>query len=288
MQPNRYALAFKVLLNHYHGSVKESFLKGFPKEEAKEIFEQDITSQDVAPLLNWPMQLLSSIHYSWLYPLIKELPLAMQPYYVAALPSHQLQGLRKLFKRDFSPLQLSSPMQRFLLNDLIKRWQISNAIPFPYVEKGPLSPLLDLSKGDLVELIDLLAMNDLAEALRKIVDKKNLKAIYNCLSPSCQQFLRLALAKKPKVAAPKLDLSQWHGEPAELHHILHRLGLLRFGKALCGQEESMLWHLCHKLDTGRGEAIRQYSQGTVSADINAALCQQLLSALDFIKQKRMM
>ena len=44
----------------------------------------------------------------------------------------------------------------------------------------------------------------------------------------------------------------------KLKNILHHRGFNRLGKALFGCHPSFLWHLCHRLDTGRTKVLRKF------------------------------
>jgi hypothetical protein len=279
------SILFKVLLNRFHPGMGEAFLKNLPQDEAQEIFKQTATSQDPAVALSWPHDLISRTHYSWLAPIVKELPRSLQAPVVASLPEGHASGLRSLLKLPKMPLSLSPQVKSFLIGQLYRKWQPEEALPIQYLPPSQLSPLLNLAKSELVDIIELLAMHDLADAIRHIVDKKYLKAIYHCLSPQKQTFLRVCLHKKEKIAAPKLNIEKWDQNPDSLDVLLNRRGILRFGKALCGQSPYFLWHLVHTLDTGRGNAVSQHYHPEEIPGISPLLTQQILALINFLKQK---
>jgi hypothetical protein len=128
-------------------------------------------------------------------------------------------------------------------------------------------------------------MHDLSESIRHIVDKNQLKAIYNCLSPRKQQFLRMCLHQKEKITAPKLEIGRWDGDKKKLEQILHKRGLLRLGKALCGQHPQFFWYITRTFDTGRGAALARYYQEEPIPEISPLLIQQVLSLINFLKLK---
>lgn len=276
---------FKVLVNRFHSGINPNFFKGLPQDEVKEAFGQTTFSQDTSVAFVWPNLVISRTHYSWLAPYIEKLPKSLQVPVVHALPEKQSKGLKKLLKIANSTMDFSSNVKAFLVGKLYQEWQPSEAIPSEWLPPSNLSDLLALSKQELVELIDLLAIYDLAEAIRHIVDKKNLKAIYLCLTPQKQQFLRLCLHKKEKLAAAKLDISKWDGSQAHLATVLHHRGMLRFGKTLCGQSRNFLWNIVHTLDTGRGTTISQYYQEEAIPEITPLLVQQLMAVLNFLNSQ---
>lgn len=283
--PSKTSTFFKVLTNRFHPGINPTFFKCLPQDEIKEAFAETTSSQDTSIAFSWPSDVISRTHYSWLAPIIEKLPAYLKKAVINALPKAQSQGLQRLFKISIPPSPLTSNTRAFLLGFLYQEWQPNDALPPEYLPHSPLRDLFSLSKTELTDLIDLLAMYDLTEAIRHIVDKKKLKAIYLCLSPQKQQFLRICLHKKEKLAAPKFDITKWDGSQGQLNTILHRRGMLRFGKGLCGQSRYFLWNITHTLDTGRGMTISQYYQEDQISGVTPLLVQQIISAMNFLKPK---
>lgn len=276
---------FKVLINRFHPGINPAFFKSLPQDEIKEAYAETTSTQDTSIACAWPSNLILRTHYSWLIPHIEKLPKSLQGVLINALPDTHAKGLKKFFKSQYPENHLSPKTKLFLIGLIYKEWQPQEAIPIEYLPESSLSELFQLSKIELVDLIDLLAMYDLAEIIRHIVDKKYLKAIYLCLPPQKQQFLRICLHKKEKLAAPKLDIEKWDGSQSQLSAILHRRGLLRLGKALCGQSRHFLWNIVHTLDTGRGNTLSDYYQESEIPVITPLLVQQVLSVINFLKPK---
>ncbi len=284
MQPKS-TLLFKVLLNHFHPGIGEASIRNMPQEEVKEIFKQAISSSETSVAVAWMHNLITRTHYSWLAPVVQHMPKETQAPVIAALSEKQAKGLKKLLKYDNVPPPPSPTVKSFLLDQLFQRWQPNEALPLPYLPSSPLRVLLDMSKEELVQLIDFLALYDLAEAIRHIVDKNKLKAIYQCLTPQKQQFMRNCLHKKERIVAPKLNLEKWSGDPDVFHSILHRRGMFRLSSALCGHPASFLWHITHILDTGRGTAILNQYKPQAAGGVTPFLIQQVLFVIDFLKPK---
>lgn len=277
------SILFKVLLNRFHPAANEALLKPLPEDETKEILTQTVSSDEAGAILSWPHDLIASTHYSWLAPLIREMPRSMQGAILVALGEPRASKLKVLLKVDEMPSQLSQPMQTWLLDQLYRRWKPQATLPVKYLPMSPLQALLSLSKRQLVELIDFLAMYDLSDAIRHIVDKKCLKNIYQCLSNKHQQFLRQCLQKKEKIASPSLHLNRWDGNPEKFHLILHQRGMLRLGKALCGQHPNFVWHLTHILDSGRGAVIMSHYREQPISHVTPLLVQQVNRLINFLR-----
>lgn len=277
------AVFFKVLVNRFHPGINQAFFKSLPQDEVKEAFAETTSSQNTTVAFSWAGDVIARTHYSWLAPFIEKMPKSLQGPVISALPEAQSKGLKKLLKIAPSEDVLSPNVKAFFLEQLYQQWQPLEAIPSEYLPYSSLNGLLDFSKAELVDLIDLLAMHDLAEAIRHIVAKKNLKSIYLCLSPQKQRFLRVCLHKKEKFAAPKLDIEKWDGSQEHLLNILHHRGMLRLGKALCGQSRHFLWNITHILDTGRGMVVAKYYQEDKIPNITPLLEQQVISVINFLK-----
>lgn len=278
-------LLLKVLINKYHPGIGENFLRILPQSDAKEVIKKPVDSSDPLVAINWPKTALIRTHYSWLAPIIQKMPASIQPLVVASLPEPQSTKLKNYLKLPHIPRELNPKTKPFFLDTLYKKWNPQEAIPTAYLPTSTLSPLLELSKAELVDLIDFLALYDLAEAIRHIVDKKYLKTIYFCLTTKQQQYLRQCLHQKEKLATPSLGLEKWDGDPKKLKVLLHLRGMLRLGKALCGQSPDFLWHVVHTLDTGRGTTLASHYHNEIIANVTPLLVQQVLNLLNFLKPK---
>jgi hypothetical protein len=276
---------FKVMINRFHPGINPAFFKSLPSDQVKEAFAVNTASLDTSIVFSWANELITRTHYSWLAPSIQKLPENLKIPVINALPEAQARGIKSLLKIKANSCPLTPNMRSFLIGQLYRQWNPENALPPEFLPPSPLDPLNSLSKNEIVDLIELLGIYDLAEAIRHIVDKKNLKAIYLSLPTDRQQFLREALHRKEKLAAPKLDIAKWDGSGEQLKAILHRRGLLRLGKALCGQNPQFLWNVTHTLDTGRGKALLEYYKEEQIPGITNLLIQQVITVINFLKQK---
>lgn len=283
--PVRKSIFFKVLLNRFHPTSGETILKSLPQVEAKEIFKQLLTSPDAAAAIGLAEELISRTHYSWLVPVIQKMPKELQGITVAALPEPQSSKLKHFLNLKHLPVSLAPSVKSFVLNQLYVQWRPQEALPLAYLPPSPLQALLQFSKHDLVELIDFLSLYDLSDAIRHIVDKKYLKKIYFYLDAHKQQFLRICLHKNEKITVPKLNIEKWDGNSESLKHLLHKRGLFRLGKTLCGQSPLFVWHLIHILDTGRGATLLSYYKEAEIPGITPILLQQILAVVNFLNLK---
>lgn len=272
----------KVLLNKFHPGPPLPFLKAIDQAKAKEIAALDLSSDDPSIAIKWPSDAIALTHYSWLAPIIEKMPQGIRLQVIGSLKPPQAAGVSQLLKIAV-PQPAPKVVQKYFLNKLYLAWDPKDAAPKEYLPKSPLDELLSFEKSELVTIIDLLGIYDLSDAIRHTVDKNKLTTVYQALSPQRQQFLRQCLHKKGKLAAPKLTIDQWDGKSDSLNQILHRRGLVRFGKILCGQDKQFLWHLVHRLDRGRGKTIEEYYQEREISGVTSLLVQQLFSVINFIK-----
>ena len=147
-------------------------------------------------------------------------------------------------------------LRQILLNSLLGAK--NTLIPESCLPATPLKALSALSKTELIRLIDLLSLHDLAAELRQIVETKILKKIYSLLSEEERKFLKGAMAHKDHFVLMKMGLDRWDGSEETFRTLLHRRGLARLGAALSGQDPNLIWHICHRLDIGRGNALFKY------------------------------
>lgn len=277
-------LITRVLLNQYHQGPPDALLASLSKESAKQILEVNVSSQDASYLFHEPKELARAVHYSWLRPVIEKFPPKMQPFLLTALPSKKCHTLSVLMKKKPYPERLSMPVRLYFLRLLTEKLKPPEILSCPYLPASTLTPLLGLSKGDIIRLIDFLGLHDLAIEIKHIVDKKYLKAIYNCLSIKKQHYLRICLHQKERLTTPRLGLDTWKGDCKTLEFLVHKRGLLRIGKGLAGQHEDFLWHLIHKLDAGRGAIIQRYYTKEEIPGVTQVLMQEILNLLNFFKK----
>ncbi len=225
--------------------------------------------------------ILERVHWSWFLPTLKSYSLEEQSLFLSCLNETPARALAAEIPCKFSSIEISpigcSYLRQVLLNSLIGThdW----LIPIDYLPASNLNKILRLSKNQLIQLIDLLAMHDLAVEIRQIVETKMLKKIYSFLSEGQRRFLKLIAAKHEILQQPKIGLDRWDGQEESLRHLLHRRGLARLGTALSGQNPSLAWYVCHLLDIGRGSALNKLCEREKNrslADIAAHQVEELL------------
>ncbi len=274
----------RILLNRFHSKTPKDFLSLLPPEDAKQILSQDIATADISPIFVKPQEFLKNIHYSWIAPHVQKLPQHVQELLVSALANPLAAGLKKYLKIN-ARIALPPRASFFFVKKLYDQVHQPDVLDPTLLLKDNLSILLDLSRKELMDLVDFLGLYDLAEEVRYIVDKKSLQSVYSCLDNKKLQFVRICLHQKNKLAVPKLNLQKWNGNCVELANTLHQRGLYRLGKALSGCHPNFLWHLSRRFDTGRSKVLEKYYAKQPSPGITSSLVQQVMNVMNYLKQK---
>ena len=171
----------------------------------------------------------------------------------------------------------------------IYQWLISDQkefIPLEFLSPHPLNPLLTLSKGELQTLIDHLGLHDLGLEIKHVIKAEQIKNIQKVLTLSQHDHLKTLLKKKDLVSFAPLNLDGWDGREETLKNILHHRGCNRLAKALFGCHPSLLWHICHTLDTGRTKILKKLFTDVNNEQVLTLLIKQVLELIPMVQKKR--
>lgn len=277
----------RVLLNRYHPHVNESLVQCLPEDDAKAVLAQEINTDNVSEAVLQSQQMINRIHYSWLVPAIQKLPKALHQSVLPLISKDQAEKLAQLLHLSSTNIKpLSQPVRTFLSAKLFDLMGHPSVLPVAYLPHTALTTLANMNKPQLLEIIDLLGIYDLAEEVRHIIDQKRIKQIFSCLNTKKKQFLGLCLHQKEKMSSSRMRLDQWDGECEKLDSLLHRRGMTRLGKALSGQHPDLLWHISHTLDTGRGNLLTSTYSSAAIQGVTPILAQQVLNVINFINPSK--
>ncbi len=285
MQPKS-AVFMKVLINRFHKGSLQSLLGCFPTEEAKEIANVDVPSNDPSIGLKTASEKISSIDYTWFLPSLQKLSKNAQQTVAAAFPEPHSSKLLQALNLPSSAETPSPIVKNFLLLKCYKNLPgASEVLPKQYLPQTPLSLISSMNKRELVEVIDFLGLHDLADELKHVVDQKTLKNVYACLNAKEQQYLKYCIRQKEKVVLPSLGIERWSGNVDKLKSVLQSRGIIRLGKALSGENPDFIWHVAHNLDSNRGQTLLKYYSEKPLTNITPALAQQTLNVINILKKK---
>ncbi|MFN0065770.1 MAG: hypothetical protein ACKVOH_06005 [Chlamydiales bacterium] len=245
----------KALLMHFHQD--QSLLRFLPREHAKEIEALGIPqSLNFSTILN-PKKWISTVHYSWFYPILKPLPQETQEHLLQLFGSTQVKGLSAMLGVPLAEERLSPFSLLYLSHYLRKKIEREEVLPLEILPKSAMNPLIKVKWSDLILIIDLLGLHDLACDLKQIVDKKLLDRMYAAIPREHRPFLEHASKQPIKWVSPKLGLSGWDGEAKKLQAILHKRGLVRLTRGIIDENLSFRWHLMHRFDVGRAKIMKR-------------------------------
>jgi hypothetical protein len=282
MKPKSWMM-LRLLLNQFHGGNERPLLEGMNQADQQMVLSQEITSSDLAPAFLWEREKLAKMHYSWLAPKISSLPKEKMTLILSLLPETTATKLQEFLKQKVSLVKIPEPFQEFFFNQVKDDIKLEEVAPIEYLPEISLTPLTKLKKAELVDLIDFLGIYDLADEVKRIVDRNKLKQIYETLTPKKHDFLRQCLHLREKLVTPKLNLDQWDGDHEKLNRVLYQRGIVRLGYALSGQSADFIWHIVHTLDVGRGTQLLKHCNKEEIPGVSAAVVLQVLNVIKYFK-----
>lgn len=258
------------------------FLSSEDKSELKDPSLPKNISFDTLPSLKTR---LTKIHYSWFIPFLEPFSERDKVQILSAIETPQAEKLKVLLKLPDELKPLSSHATNYLQETLFS-YLISDQkefVPEELLPTHPLNSLLLLRKDKLQMVANYLGLHDLTLELKHVVKAEQIKQIQKILTPTEQGYVKKLLKKKEPVSFARLNLDQWDGNEEKLKKILHHRGFNRLGKALFGCHPSLLWHLCHLLDTGRTKVLRKFFTDMNNKQAQEKLIHQTLELVEFIK-----
>ncbi|MGD2169657.1 MAG: hypothetical protein PVI40_05410 [Chlamydiota bacterium] len=278
-------IVLKTLLNKATNSKK--LLEFLPDNEKKEILDLDQTAFFSVDDFNIE-RILNNVHYSWLYATLFSLEDSSDAHILMSALSFSIQDkLKKALEISHKPVELSQFAKHYCLLVFLGSLlgEADTLLPKNYLPFSEMNILLELSKVELIKLIDFLALFDVAVDLKKMVDTKSIKLINSSLSSEQKQFLKkISSYQEPYSFAPLL--SEWDKTEEQFHKILHKRGLNRLGFALCLSHPDLIWYITHFLDSGRGNSLIKFSEKKISAKVVHHIRAQVLEIINFIRKSR--
>jgi len=275
----------KIVLNAFLSEQSEEkracLIRFLPEADRETISELPVRSAAITPEDLTNTAILEKVHWSWFFLFLKSYGPQEQSVFLAALDPPIAKALVKEIPCKKTHKKLTrlgkKYLREMLLNSLIS--PSDRLLPQTYFPESSINILLEYSKRQLVMFIDLLSMYDLGISIRQIVENKVLKKIYDFLNDIQKKILKQIIGKTEPHILLTIDFDNWDGTEAWLSNILHRRGLARLGLALSGKNSSLIWHICHRLDIGRGSALMKFSIGDYShsaAELALAQVEELL------------
>jgi hypothetical protein len=268
-------MVLKAFLSRAPEAKREALLRFLPEPERLKLAEIPAFEEKISPER---YNLLEYVHWSWFLPTLKTYPEKEQKLFLSALSPVAAQNLSAALDiPDFS--QKMSETARGFFNQILMSSLLGphhRLTPIDYIAPSPVTPLLRLSKKELIQLISLLSLYDLSAELRQIVETKILKKIYSFLSKTEQKFLKQIMAQqKESLSFLRMGLDRWDGTEEAFRHQLHRKGLIRFAAALSGQDPDLIWYIGHQLDIGRGTTLLKLCAKETAPSLTEGVIRQI-------------
>ncbi len=276
-------LILKVLMNRYHEGDENTFLEGMNQEGQQMLLDQKVVSKEVIPAFSNYRGWISKIHYSWIIPKLSKLSKDKANLLISLFPEPLSSKLKEALKVSSPQLDVPEKFRDYLFHQLYPALEMDEVKPIEYLATCQLTPLLTLKKGEMVDLIDFLGVYDLAEEVKRIIDKKKLSQIYETLTPKKHEFLRQCVHLRDKLSTPKMNLEHWDGNHDKLNKVLYERGLARLGYALSGNEPDFIWYIVHMLDTGRGTDLMKRINNSEATGVTNFVTIQVLNTIKFLK-----
>ena len=269
------------------GLFLQALVERFPNSKLRAVIEaapEAIVSQfrtlpekvGISPETVWtaPRALLLSIHPSWHEEIIEQCP--------AALQSH----LRTILQdaKDHR-IDEKNPVTLFLIDYLVSQWPDRNVQGVEAIEETPLRWLADCNEQEITTIAELLAVHDVVDIIRHIVDKKVLQKILLPFSTFQQRYLRSLLHRPIRSATLNKELlALLKDNPEEAkEHLLNR-GLEKVGQALKGSPQLLSWHVLHHLDRERAQFLTEIMARKASELEIAGAKKSVIHAHEFMKR----
>lgn len=227
---------------------------------------------------------LDNIHYSWLKVPLSSLSTEEQEFFLSIFSPQEREKIKSLLDYQEKVRNINPLLYPFITAKLKKMIGAEGVLPPQYLPKNDLHLLLELNKIQLIQLIDLLGMYDLASELRHIVDKNTLTQIASSLTLQQRQFLSYVSKQAPTQLTERMNFKEINGDKIKLNKILHRKGLQRLGKALCQEKADFVWHFLHKIDVGRAAIISKIMEYHSEETVIKLCKRQVLSIAKRLKK----
>ena len=270
------------LLRSHHENNVELFTKFLPEEALQNFSNLPVDPASRLAVLPSNEGNLSSMHYSWLLEAVKKIPLECYSFYLSAFPEVQAQIISTALNKTFDKVNLSSLGKAYLLHYFQEHFLDEREIlPIQCLPTSDFHSLLKMEKRRLIQLMGYLGLWDLALKLKKLNHGGLSESVEKALSSKKKEYLNICLQEDDIVSLSAIELEKWDGDKRKLEYMLHQRGVERLGHALSGQHKGFLWHLCHRLDTGRAGALLKYYSEEQLPEV-PVLAPRLLSLVEFL------
>lgn len=227
---------------------------------------------------------LSHIHPSWFISLIKDYLDTDKYILISALSNDVQELLLNHFQLSRRDRNITPFAKNYICEKLYQALTQDNKdlLPQEALPLDPLNALLNISRHQLLELIDLLSLHDLNLELKSLISSDRLKKLQTLLTSAQKKYLGIVQKKNELLSFKPIGLCHWNGDPDILKKALHQRGLNRLAKALYNSCSSLQWYICHKLDISRACSVQTLMKDLKNKAAHQHLVEQIKSAATLI------
>lgn len=220
---------------------------------------------------------LRGMHPSWCEELVAVCPEVLQPLIRRVI----LEAVGK----EKSQLPISDFVRNFLLRYAIDKWPERSIEGIEAIEGTSFRWLALCDEAKLMTLAELLAVNDVVDVVRQIVDKKILQKILNVMTPLQQRYVRALLHRPVRAATLNKELTAiLLDDPVKGSQVLLKKGFEELALALKDEPQLLRWHVLHRIDRATAMSLTQAMESAVSAKHGAEMKKNLAHAYQFLQK----
>ena len=273
--------AFKAKLDAKTDEEKNALLHFLPESEIAKI--QGMPSFDVGMIDTVPIfAYLGKIHPSWFETLFDPMTKKDKKLFISAF-SQRREELASAFGLEQDFIELTHVARRYIIQHVYQFMLGSTGmLPFSFLSNEPHFNLLTLSYPQLVELIDLLALHDIALEVKNLLHKGQIKALHHILDKKQLKYLKGIKNDSSGVSFGKMGLASWDGNEKELRYMMHKRGLNRLAKTLTGASESFIGHLYYLLSKDEAKIFKSFTTDKKNENVVETLNKQLEAILEIV------
>ncbi|MCH9634097.1 MAG: hypothetical protein S4CHLAM7_08390 [Chlamydiae bacterium] len=243
------------LLTHFHPNDFEEYFKFFDEHERTSLSKIQPIKSPLNLCLDDLITIFKRIHYSWYISSLETFPKESLSECFELFSKDQVVGLEK-HKILITPNQKqSSFLKNCFLERLLKDIGLCNVLPTCFLPDSKSKKFLKFSKIQLVELIQHLGVLEIANLSKKIVAKQTINQIEKLLARKHKKTFKLAQRTSEPKASSTRDLAKVLKDKKSFAHFLEKRGIERFARGLVLDHSSLIWHIAHILDKGRGQEL---------------------------------
>ncbi len=251
------------LVERFHPQESQTLLEHFSNREQAAMREVNVGPLQIEPLRASGQVAIAAYHPSWIEQALTKEPSERRPLYQSAIDG-----------------KLPPAPTAFLLGNLLNLLGAPSVVPLACLSPPPLQALIDLDGRVLARLIGYLGMIDLADEMKKTIESRLLREVDALITDGQRKFLKRWMQVSDPMPGPRHGLSAWI---ADFQTKSQQSGLIRLGRALSHHDRSFVWHLAHRIDSGRGRWIMRHAQETIAPKMGEKLTGQVEATIEFLQ-----